>query len=63
MIFPFASCLPTERKMEGADAKLLLSVAITNMTLLLFFSSVHYFSRELFFLKDVRLSQTILSLI
>lgn len=22
MIFPFASCLPTERKMEGANAKL-----------------------------------------
>ena len=49
MIFPFASCLPTERKMEGAYAKLLLSVAITNTTLLMFFSSVHYFSRECFF--------------
>lgn len=56
MIFPFASCLPTERKMEGADAKLLLSVAITNMTLL-FFSSVHYFSRELFFFRVLDLAK------
>lgn len=39
-----------------------LSVAITNMTLLLFFSSVHNFSMELFFLTTVRVSQVIFSL-
>lgn len=49
MIFPFVSRLPTERKMEGANAKLFTLVAITNTTLLLLSSRVHYFSRELFF--------------
>jgi hypothetical protein len=49
MIFPFASCLPTERKMKGQMPSFSLSLAITNMPLLLFFSNIYSFSKELFF--------------
>lgn len=62
MIFPFASCLPTERKMDGANAKLFAFYGLTNMTFLLFFSRAHYFSRKLFFPLIIRVSQVILSL-
>lgn len=64
MIFPFASCLPTGRKMEGANAKLFAFCGhYKHDSSLLFFCSVHYFSRELFFFfKTARVIQVILSL-
>lgn len=47
--FHLQAAFQLKEKWRGQMLSFSLSVAITNMTLLLFFSSVHYFSRELFF--------------
>lgn len=60
VIFPFASCLPAERKMKGADGRLFSSMAITRTALLLLCSAL-CFSKSCFF-KTVTVSQVILSL-
>lgn len=62
MIFPFVSCLPTERKMEGANAKLFTFCGHYKHDSSVV-QRIHYFSRELFFFfNTVRVSQVILSL-
>lgn len=50
MIFPFVSCLPTERKMERANAKLFTFCGYYKHDSSVV-QRVHYFSRELFFCK------------
>lgn len=63
MIFPFASCLPTERKMEGANAKLFTFYGhYKHDSSPVFLQCTLFFKGGTFFFQTVMVSQVILSL-